>query len=176
MSRTGRRPRWRLGARGPISCGRCLSSGHQGAVIGVTANSCERSRGREYERSVPARSMSRRRSASCLLSCAVEHPGATQPATIAARLLSPACLRHTHRTAPRTASDILRLTDMFLCEIAGSVGRPLADLTKEARQQLLNHDWPGNVRDLRTAIKRAAILKDSPTAPKCVPSCECQTH
>jgi transcriptional regulator with PAS, ATPase and Fis domain len=57
-------------------------------------------------------------------------------------------------------SDILRLSDAFLGEIARSIGRPPAGLTKQVRQALLDHDWPGNVRELRNALERAAILAD----------------
>jgi transcriptional regulator with GAF, ATPase, and Fis domain len=55
-------------------------------------------------------------------------------------------------------SDILVLSDVFLQEIAKSVGRPPAGLTREAKTALLAHDWPGNVRELRNALERAAIL------------------
>jgi transcriptional regulator with GAF, ATPase, and Fis domain len=55
-------------------------------------------------------------------------------------------------------SDIVLLSDAFLQEIAKSFGRPLAGLTRDAREALLRHDWPGNVRELRNALERAAIL------------------
>ena len=54
--------------------------------------------------------------------------------------------------------DILHLSDAFLEEIGKSFGRPPAGLTRDAREALLNHDWPGNVRQLRNALERAAIL------------------
>ena len=55
-------------------------------------------------------------------------------------------------------SDILLLSDSILQDLAKSFGRPIAGLTKEARDALLAHDWPGNVRELRNALERAAIL------------------
>ncbi len=55
-------------------------------------------------------------------------------------------------------SDIVRLSDGFLQEIAKSFGRPPAGLTRDAREALVRHDWPGNVRELRNALERAAIL------------------
>jgi two-component system response regulator FlrC len=58
------------------------------------------------------------------------------------------------------AADILPLTDVFLEEIGKSFGRPLAGLTRDARQALLDHRWPGNVRELRNALERAAIMAD----------------
>jgi two-component system response regulator HydG len=54
--------------------------------------------------------------------------------------------------------DILPLSDAFLQEIAQSFARPPATLTKPAREALLRHDWPGNVRQLRNALERAAIV------------------
>jgi transcriptional regulator with PAS, ATPase and Fis domain len=54
--------------------------------------------------------------------------------------------------------DILPLSDVFLTEIARSLGRPLAGLSEDARAAVLGHHWPGNVRELRNALERAAIL------------------
>ena len=55
-------------------------------------------------------------------------------------------------------ADILPLSDAFLREIGQSFGRPPAGLTRDAREALLRYDWPGNVRQLRNALERAAIL------------------
>ena len=55
-------------------------------------------------------------------------------------------------------ADIIPLGEAFLQEIGKSFGRPLAGLTREAREALLRYDWPGNVRELRNALERAAIL------------------
>jgi two-component system response regulator AtoC len=41
-----------------------------------------------------------------------------------------------------------------------TVGGPAAGLSKDARESLLNHRGPGNVRELRNAIERAVILCD----------------
>ncbi len=54
--------------------------------------------------------------------------------------------------------DILVLSDAFLKELGHSVGRPPAGLTQDARRALLEHDWPGNIRELRNALERAAIV------------------
>jgi DNA-binding NtrC family response regulator len=58
-----------------------------------------------------------------------------------------------HRT-----SDVLPLADAFLQDIARSFGRPPAGLTAGAKRALLEHSWPGNARELRNALERAAIL------------------
>jgi transcriptional regulator with PAS, ATPase and Fis domain len=55
-------------------------------------------------------------------------------------------------------ADILPLGDAFLQEIARSFGRPPAGLTRDAKDALLRYDWPGNARELRNALERAAIL------------------
>ena len=55
-------------------------------------------------------------------------------------------------------SDIVRLSESFLQEIGRSFGRPVAELTREARAALLQYEWPGNVRELRNVLERAAIL------------------
>jgi DNA-binding NtrC family response regulator len=56
--------------------------------------------------------------------------------------------------------DILPLSEAFLEEIGQSLGRVPRGLTPEAREILLRHDWRGNVRELRNALERAAILCD----------------
>src|SRR5436190_4213140 len=55
-------------------------------------------------------------------------------------------------------ADILPLAEAFLDEIGRSFGRPPAGLTHDAKDALLQHDWRGNVRELRNTLERAAIL------------------
>jgi two-component system response regulator FlrC len=54
--------------------------------------------------------------------------------------------------------DILPLADVFLGDIARSLGRPPGGIAREARDGLLAYAWPGNVRELRNVLERAAIL------------------
>jgi two-component system response regulator FlrC len=54
--------------------------------------------------------------------------------------------------------DILPLSQAFLQEIGREFGRPPAGISREAREMLLAYHWPGNVRQLRNALERAAIL------------------
>jgi len=55
-------------------------------------------------------------------------------------------------------TDILPLSEAFLQEIGQLFGRPPSGLTRDAKQALLRCRWPGNVRQLRNALERAAIL------------------
>lgn len=53
--------------------------------------------------------------------------------------------------------DLPLFIDFFLAKCAAELGRPVA-LSDEARQRLLTYDYPGNIRELEKAIRRAAIL------------------
>ena len=55
-------------------------------------------------------------------------------------------------------ADIVPLAEAFLQEIAQHLGRHPVGLSSDARKALLQHDWPGNIRELRNALERAAIL------------------
>jgi transcriptional regulator with PAS, ATPase and Fis domain len=56
--------------------------------------------------------------------------------------------------------DIMPLTEAFLEDLARTLGRRPAGLTDDAKDALLAHAWPGNIRELRNALERAAILCD----------------
>jgi transcriptional regulator with GAF, ATPase, and Fis domain len=56
--------------------------------------------------------------------------------------------------------DILPLTEVFLAQIGPAIGRPVAGISKEAKDLLFAYPWPGNVRELKNALERAAILCD----------------
>jgi transcriptional regulator with GAF, ATPase, and Fis domain len=56
--------------------------------------------------------------------------------------------------------DILPLSEAILEELGRSFGRPPASLTRDAREALVRYDWPGNIRELRNALERAAIRCD----------------
>jgi two-component system, NtrC family, response regulator AlgB len=62
----------------------------------------------------------------------------------------------------RQRSDILDLAEHLLGFFARQTGRPLTGFTPEAREALARHTWPGNLRELRNAIERAAILAAGP--------------
>jgi NtrC-family two-component system response regulator AlgB len=62
----------------------------------------------------------------------------------------------------RARADRLDLADGLLAFFARQTGRRLSRFTAEARDAISRHSWPGNLRELRNAIERAAILAEGP--------------
>jgi len=58
-------------------------------------------------------------------------------------------------------SDIPILASFFLSKIAHHTATKLKRLAPEALQLLIEHDWPGNVRQLENVLTRAAVLTPS---------------
>jgi NtrC-family two-component system response regulator AlgB len=58
--------------------------------------------------------------------------------------------------------DLLRFADDYLAFFSRQMGRQLEGFSESGRQTLLRHAWPGNLRELRNAIERAAILSRGP--------------
>lgn len=54
--------------------------------------------------------------------------------------------------------DIPEMVQHFLERIAERSGKPAPRLTRGAVQRLVEHTWPGNVRDLQNVIERAVVL------------------
>ncbi len=54
--------------------------------------------------------------------------------------------------------DIPLLVDRFLEDIAGEYGQPKKAMDKEALELLQQHNWTGNVRELRNVVERLIIL------------------
>src|SRR5207237_10877366 len=53
--------------------------------------------------------------------------------------------------------DVLVLAEYFLRTLGERMGRRQSRLSEQARQLLLAHTWPGNIRELQNAIERALI-------------------
>src|SRR4051812_42739459 len=62
----------------------------------------------------------------------------------------------------RSRIDLLRLADHLLAFFARQTGRRLTGFTPAARDAMSRHAWPGNLRELRNAVERAAILAAGP--------------
>ena len=61
--------------------------------------------------------------------------------------------------------DIPTLTDKFLREACHEIGRMPPDVPEESLSLLKNHSWPGNIRELRNVVKRAAVMADEQITP-----------
>jgi transcriptional regulator with PAS, ATPase and Fis domain len=57
-------------------------------------------------------------------------------------------------------SDVLLLAEHFLTGFAEVSGGPPARLSEEARDALVAHTWPGNIRELQNVLEAASILSD----------------
>ena len=59
--------------------------------------------------------------------------------------------------------DIVPLAHRFLALLAQQTpGTPRCELSAEAEAAIVAYDWPGNIRELRNAMERAAILAAGP--------------
>ena len=54
--------------------------------------------------------------------------------------------------------DIPPLARHFIAKYAEQNGLPAKDLSAEAEQKLLRHDWPGNIRELENTLHRALLI------------------
>ena len=55
--------------------------------------------------------------------------------------------------------DIPILADHFLKKYAAAAEKPIRDISTDALQMLMQHDFPGNVRELENAIERAILYE-----------------
>jgi DNA-binding NtrC family response regulator len=56
--------------------------------------------------------------------------------------------------------DIPHLVDKFMTGALGELDKNITGITSSAMDILLAYDWPGNVRQLRSTIRRAVLLAD----------------
>jgi Nif-specific regulatory protein len=56
--------------------------------------------------------------------------------------------------------DVLLLADHFARSLGARMGKGEPGLSRDARDALLAHTWPGNIRELQNAIERALIVSD----------------
>ncbi len=58
-------------------------------------------------------------------------------------------------------SDIPLLVDHFLRRFAERLKKQIAGVSEEAMTRLLEHPWPGNIRELENVIERCVLFTDS---------------
>ncbi|WP_141527911.1 sigma-54 interaction domain-containing protein [Bacillus sp. AFS023182] len=70
--------------------------------------------------------------------------------------------------------DIVELIHSFLYEFSIQYNRPIQSIPQDVMYELLEHKWPGNIRELRNAIERLVVFatdgiikrEDLPFSPK----------
>ncbi|MEO7192015.1 MAG: sigma-54 dependent transcriptional regulator [Vicinamibacterales bacterium] len=58
--------------------------------------------------------------------------------------------------------DIPALTSAFLTRLSGDLKRPVEGISQDALEALMQHSWPGNIRELENVLERAVLLADGP--------------
>jgi transcriptional regulator with GAF, ATPase, and Fis domain len=56
--------------------------------------------------------------------------------------------------------DVLLLADRFVSDLGARMAKGDVGLSRDAREALLRHTWPGNIRELQNAVERALIVSD----------------
>jgi len=57
--------------------------------------------------------------------------------------------------------DVLLLADHFVRTIGARMAKADLRLSRDARQALLGHSWPGNIRELQNAVERGLIVSEA---------------
>ena len=58
--------------------------------------------------------------------------------------------------------DIGLLAEHFLAKYSEQMGKDIAGISHEAMALLMEHDWPGNIRELENVLERAVALEATP--------------
>lgn len=56
--------------------------------------------------------------------------------------------------------DIIELTHYFLYEVSIKYNRPIHGVSQTIMQTLLQHDWPGNIRELKNVVERLVVFSE----------------
>ncbi|MBI4606190.1 MAG: sigma-54-dependent Fis family transcriptional regulator [Planctomycetes bacterium] len=62
--------------------------------------------------------------------------------------------------------DLLVLSKRFLDETNAELGKAVQGFSEKALELILSHNWPGNCRELRNAIRRAVLLARATIEPE----------
>ena len=66
--------------------------------------------------------------------------------------------------------DIPLLADHFLYRFAQETNKPIDKISREAMDEMMLYDWPGNIRELENAIERAVVVgKEREILPEDLP-------
>ncbi len=57
-------------------------------------------------------------------------------------------------------NDVIEFARYFLQRANSELGRSIANFTPEAQAALLRYSWPGNLREMRNVVTRAALLSE----------------
>ena len=49
---------------------------------------------------------------------------------------------------------------MFIQRLQVRTGKPISGLTHEARQHCMDYHWPGNIRELKSALEYAFVIAE----------------
>ena len=60
--------------------------------------------------------------------------------------------------------DIAALVDFFMSKYAIAFGRPKPEVSELGMRRLMNHGWPGNIRELEHSIQKLVVLGDEEVA------------
>ena len=58
----------------------------------------------------------------------------------------------------KRGSDVNELAEYFLARFVSETGRRIVGYTDEAKKQMLDYRWPGNVREMKNVVERAVLL------------------
>jgi transcriptional regulator with PAS, ATPase and Fis domain len=67
-------------------------------------------------------------------------------------------------------SDLPLLTRHFINKFAGQNGKPMPTMSKKAEEIIAKYNWPGNIRELENALKRAVVLAENIIEPEHFPA------
>jgi DNA-binding NtrC family response regulator len=59
-------------------------------------------------------------------------------------------------------NDVETLTRHFVARYAANYGRALRGISRAAMDRLREHEWPGNIRELKNVIERAVLMAHGP--------------
>jgi DNA-binding NtrC family response regulator len=60
----------------------------------------------------------------------------------------------------RRGKDVILLAESFLKKYAAEEGKHFKAISPEAQELMLEYHWPGNIRELQNAVRKAAVIYD----------------